>query len=93
MGWAGIKNGKLIGLVEADGFDVFVTADRQIKDQQNFSDRHISMVYLTAQDWDIISAEVPSIQAAIDAAVTGSFQGVDAESFAGRKTSPTFVGT
>ena len=37
MGWAGIKNGQLLGLVEADAFEVFVTADRKMKDQQNFT--------------------------------------------------------
>jgi len=81
MGWAGIKNGKLLGLVESDGFEVFVTADRQMKDEQNFTGRRISVIYLTAQEWSIISSRVEAILAAIDAATAGSFQVVDCGEF------------
>jgi uncharacterized protein DUF5615 len=38
MGWAGIKNGKLLTLAEAH-FDVLLTVDRGIEYQQNFSGR------------------------------------------------------
>ncbi len=34
MGWAGIKNGKLLNLAESE-FDVFLTADKNIRYQQN----------------------------------------------------------
>jgi hypothetical protein len=81
MGWAGIQNGKLLGLVEADGFEVFVTADRKMKDQQNFTGRRISMVYLTEQEWPMLSPKVPEILAAIEKAVPGSFQVVECWEF------------
>jgi len=34
MGWAGIKNGELMKLAEAE-FDVFITVDRNLSYQQN----------------------------------------------------------
>ena len=34
MGWAGIKNGELLKLVEAN-FEVFVTSDKNLSYQQN----------------------------------------------------------
>jgi hypothetical protein len=34
MGWAGIKNGVLLTLAEAE-FDVFITVDRNLSFQQN----------------------------------------------------------
>jgi hypothetical protein len=74
MGWAGIKNGRLLTLVEEDGFDVFVTADQSIQEQQNFSERQIAMVYLTSQKWPTLSLHVREILAAIESALPGSVQ-------------------
>jgi len=81
MGWAGIQNGQLLGLVEADRFDVFVTADRKMKDQQNFTGRRISMVYLTEQECPMLSPRVPEILLAIEKAEPGSFQVVECGEF------------
>jgi predicted nuclease of predicted toxin-antitoxin system len=81
MGWAGVKNGELLRLVETNGFGVFVTADRKMKDQQNLAKRPFGMVYLTAQEWPMISARVPEILSAVDGAVAGSFQVVDCGEF------------
>ena len=47
-GWAGIKNGELLRLAE-DGFDVFVTVDRNLGFQQNLARRRIAVVVLRAQ--------------------------------------------
>ena len=40
-GWGGIKNGELLRLAEADGFELFITADQNIRYQQNLSGRAI----------------------------------------------------
>jgi len=81
MGWAGIQNGNLLRLVEEGGFEVFVTADRKMKGQQNFTGRPFAVVYLTAQEWDIISPWVSVILAAVDVAVPGSFEVVECGAF------------
>ena len=81
MGWAGIQNGALLGLAESSGFEVFVTADRKMKDQQNFAGRRIAMVYLTAQEWTLVAPYVPKIIEAVSAAVPGSFQVVECGEF------------
>jgi len=81
MGWSGIKNGKLLTLVESEGFEVFVTADRSIRDQQNFSERRIAMVYLTAQKWSLLSSRVQEILSAVEAALPGSVQVVECGKF------------
>jgi hypothetical protein len=36
MGWAGLKTGELLALAEKQ-FDVFITADRQLRHQQNLT--------------------------------------------------------
>ena len=38
MGWVGITNGELLGLAEDAGFNVFVTADRNVEDQLTLPD-------------------------------------------------------
>jgi len=36
-GWNGVKNGELLKLMVADGFQAFVTFDKNLQYQQNFS--------------------------------------------------------
>ena len=43
---AGLKNGRLLEAAEAAGFDVLITVDRNIPDQQNLSGRRIALVIL-----------------------------------------------
>ena len=37
MGWLGKKNGELLGLAAFDGFDIFITLDKNLKNQQNLN--------------------------------------------------------
>lgn len=48
MGWAGIKNGKLMKLAESE-FDVFVTVDRNLSYQQNLPTFNIALIVLRAR--------------------------------------------
>lgn len=48
MGWSGIKNGKLLALAIENGFDIFVTGDRNLTFQQNTSELSIAIVVLEA---------------------------------------------
>lgn len=48
LGWADVLNGELLSLAETNGFDVLLTADSNIKDQQNLSNRNISILILRA---------------------------------------------
>lgn len=46
MGWAAMKNSKLLGVAEKN-FDVFLTVDRNLPFQQNLQKFNISVVVLT----------------------------------------------
>ena len=46
--WADALNGELLTLAEENGFDVLLTADANIKSQQNLSNRKISILVLRA---------------------------------------------
>ena len=43
---AGLKNGRLLEAAEAAGFEVLITVDQNIPDQQNLSGRRIALVIL-----------------------------------------------
>ena len=43
---AGLKNGRLLEAAEVAGFDVLITVDQNIPDQQNFAVRRISLAIL-----------------------------------------------
>ena len=48
MGWSGKKNGELLGLMAADGFEVLVTVDQNLRHQQNLAGSGVAVVVLTA---------------------------------------------
>jgi hypothetical protein len=47
-GLAGLKNGLLLDAAEAAGFDVLITVDQNIPEQQNLSARRLSILILCA---------------------------------------------
>jgi predicted nuclease of predicted toxin-antitoxin system len=81
MGWAGVKNGELLKLAEANGFDVFLTADGNLSYQQNLRDRSIAVVCLTALDWEILRPHLGEIAAAVNRTKPGSFEVVECGEF------------
>jgi hypothetical protein len=48
MGWAGKKNGELLALMAADGFEVLLTVDRNIRFQQNLPAAGVAVLVLVA---------------------------------------------
>jgi len=49
-GWLGSKNGELIQLVIADGFELFVTVDRNLPYQQNAGNLLVPIIVLCGKD-------------------------------------------
>lgn len=50
MGWLGKKNGELLGLAAFDGFDIFITLDKNLKNQQNLGKVDLKFIVLLARD-------------------------------------------
>ncbi len=48
-GLAGLKNGKLLAEAEAAGFDVLITVDQSIPEQQNWRDRRLALLILVGR--------------------------------------------
>ena len=72
-GWAGLKNGELLGRAQAE-FDIFVTTDRNLMFQQNLLKFDIAVLVLAAKSsrlHDLLPL-VPNIAEAIPSAKPGS---------------------
>ena len=50
MQWLGKKNGELLGLAAFNGFDVVVTLDRNLKNQQNLDKVSLKFIVLLAMN-------------------------------------------
>jgi hypothetical protein len=73
MGWAGVSNGNLIVAAEADGFEVLITADRNIRYQQNLTRRRLALIILSTNIWPTIRAHPAPILAAIENVQPGDY--------------------
>jgi hypothetical protein len=76
IGWAGISNGRLIAAAEAAGFEVLITADSNIRYQQNLTGRRIALIVLSTNIWPTIRANPAAILAAVQAVSPGSYVAV-----------------
>lgn len=50
MKWLGKKNGELLGLAAFNGFDIFITLDKNLTNQQNLEKVQIKFIVLLARD-------------------------------------------
>jgi hypothetical protein len=76
-GWERLANGALLDAAEAAGFGLFVTADKNIRYQQNLVSRKISIVVLGNAQWPVLRQYVERVVAAVNAATPGSYTEVD----------------
>jgi hypothetical protein len=72
-GWDRLSNGDLLTEAERAGFDVLLTADKNIRYQQNLTTRKIAIVVLSTPQWPIVRLHTEKIAAAVNAAVPGSY--------------------
>jgi len=72
MGWAGIKNGALLGLA-APTFDVFVTIDNNLQYQQNLQTIQIVIIVLNAKDnkLETLRPLIPRVLSALETSQAG----------------------
>lgn len=76
-GWSTLSNGELLAVAEQEGFEVFVTTDRNLRDQQDLSRGEIAIIVLSSTSWPRIQKAATAVKQAIDAALPGSFREVD----------------
>lgn len=61
MGWAGVQNGELLRRAE-EHFDVLITADRNLRYQQNLSGRKLAILVLPSNQVPLVTRLVPVVE-------------------------------
>ena len=70
-------NGTLLDAAEAAGFEVFITADKNLRYQQNLAGRKIAILILGNAQWPVLRKYVERVVVAVDALTPGSFVEVE----------------
>jgi hypothetical protein len=76
-GWDRLANGALLDAAEAAGFDLLVTADKNLHYQQNLTGRKIAIVVLRNAQWPVLRRYVERVVATVNATTPGSFSQVE----------------
>ena len=77
FGWDRLSNGELLTAAEQTGFDVLVTADKNLRYQQNLEGRRIAIVVLGSPRWPILRLHLERVAAAVNAATPTSYVEVE----------------
>ena len=88
MQWGGIKNGDLLTLIEREGFEVFLTGDKNMDKQQRLEGRPFAVLIMSAINWPVVRTHIQNISAALDAAQPGTVKTVDSGLFIVRSNRP-----
>lgn len=78
MGWESLRNGDLIAIAEQEGFDVLMTADKNLSYQQNLAGRRISIVTFRSLlvTYRHIAPLAPEVERILSDLLSGSFVSV-----------------
>lgn len=76
MGWAGINNGELLKLAESD-FDVFLTADKNIRYQQNLKNRKLAIIEFPSNRLSIVKLLESELKRNLEQITTGDYAALD----------------
>jgi len=76
-GWSTLKNGDLLDAAEREGFQVLITTDSSLKNQQNLKSRRIAVVVLSTPSWLRIRRALGAIVQAVGAASPGEYKEVE----------------
>lgn len=73
LGWSRLSNGDLLDAAERAGFEVLLTADQNLKNQQNLGHRRISIVELSTNRWPTLQAHPERIRQALEGLAPGGY--------------------
>ena len=66
MGWGELVNGDLLQAAEKEGFDAFVTADRNLRYQQNLASRRIAILVVPSNNLRVLAQMAATIRSSVD---------------------------
>jgi hypothetical protein len=81
LGWQWLANGDLLNAAEAAGFDLLLTCDQNVRNQQGFTGRKLALVVLSSNSWPTLRLGAARIATAVDFVQTGQIVRVDIAKF------------
>lgn len=76
MSWAGVKNGELLGLAELD-FEVFLTADKNIRYQQNLQGRKLAIIEFPSNKLSVVKRLESALKTKLEQIKPGDYVMLD----------------
>jgi len=76
-GWDTLDNGALLNVAEEAGFDLLLSADKNIRYQQNLKGRRIAIVILGNAQRPAVHRHINRVVAAVNTATPGSYTEVE----------------
>jgi hypothetical protein len=73
QGWGALTNGELLAVAEEAGFEIFVTADKNLRYQQNLANRRLAIIELPTNRLSLLPSLVPALREALSTATPGSY--------------------
>lgn len=77
-GWSGIGNGELLAVANQAGFDLFIVADKNLRYQQNLTDRRLAILELWTNHRPTLEKHFARISAAAASSALGGYVVLDA---------------
>lgn len=81
LGWNELANGELLSAAEHEGFQVLLTADKSMQNEQKSAGRLIGTVVLSTNDWRAVKGHVPAIADALHKVKPSQVLAVDCGEF------------
>ena len=72
-GWERFANGALLDIAKAAGFQLLITADKNLRYQQNLTGRKIAILVLNNAQWPVLRNYLDEVTAAVKATTPGGF--------------------
>ena len=73
LGWSQMQNGELLREAEKYGYEVLITTDRNLKHQQNLSQRQLAIFVLLSTSWPLIQQRIEEIRTALASLSSGDY--------------------
>ena len=70
-GWATLGNGALLDRAEEAGYEVVITADKNMPYQQNLGRRNLALIVLGANRWPLIDPKIGDVRNALEGVQPG----------------------
>ncbi len=80
LGWRGVRNSELLDRAEAEGFELVIVADKNLRHQQNLTKRRVAILELWTNHRPTLEQHFARIRDRVQSATTGQYIVLERES-------------